>query len=62
MIKSSCTFIRYPSSEDIEFHDKLTIMVFWTKFAEVKRKIAPLRATVVTTYYIKLVREWAERQ
>ena len=37
-------------------------MIFWTKFAQVKRKIAPLHATVVATYYIKLIREWAERQ
>ena len=37
-------------------------MTFWTKFAQVKRKIAPLRVTVVATYYIKLIREWVERQ
>ena len=49
-------------SEDIEFHDKLMIMIFWTKFVQVKRKIAPLRATAVATYYIKLIREGAERQ
>ena len=44
-------------SEDIKFHHKLTIMIFWTKFAQVKTKIASLRATAIATYYIKLIRE-----
>ena len=49
-------------SEDIKFHHKLTIMIFWTKFAQVKRKIASLRATAIATYYIKLIREETGRQ
>ena len=43
-------------SEDIKFQHELTIMVFWTKFTRARNKIAPLRASVVATHYIKLFR------
>ena len=36
-------------------------MVFWTKFAQARKKIAPLRATVVATCYINLFSAGAGR-
>ena len=51
-----------------KFHLKLTILIFYTNFAQkgyflVKNgKIVFLRAPMVVTYYIELFRTWTERR